>query len=69
MRTELLDKLMGDPRITALLHKSQQLAWERQIAPGEGVVPDDWGMLCRAALLLSNAALVSPLDDVGLTVP
>ena len=64
MRTELLDILMGDPRIAALLRDGQRLAWERQIASDEGVSPDDWGMLCRAALLLSNAALVSPLDDV-----
>ena len=50
--------------LAALLREGQRLAWERQTAPGAGVSPDDWSMLCRAALLLSNAALVSPLDDV-----
>ena len=64
MRTELLDILVSEPRIAALLRAGERLMWERQIAPGEGVPPEDWGMVCRAALLLSNAALVSPPEDV-----
>ena len=35
MKTELLDIMMSDPRVAALLREGQRLAWECQIAPGE----------------------------------
>lgn len=63
MRSDVLDILLREPRIASLLGEGQRLAWERQIAPDERVSPDEWGVLCRSALLLSNAALLSPLDD------
>ena len=63
MRSVVLDNLLRDGRIQDVLQKSKQLFWESQINPSSTYDTTDWETVCRMAMLLSNAALVSSLDD------
>ena len=68
MRSLLLDNLVGDSRIAAILSDSERLSWESQIDPSRTYDSDEWQMICRISYLLSNAALVSPIDDIDYAV-
>lgn len=63
MRSELLDNLLSDARVKEILQHSEVLSWASQIEPTYTYSSDDWPSVCRMAYVLSNAALVSPVED------
>ena len=63
MRSELLDNLLSDARVQEILQQSEVLSWASQIEPTYTYGSDDWSSVCRMAYVLSNAALVSPVED------
>lgn len=63
MRSELLDNLLSDARVQEILQQSEVLSWASQIEPTYTYGSDDWSSVCRIAYVLSNAALVSPVED------
>lgn len=63
MRSELLDNLLSDARVQEILQQSEVLSWASKIEPTYTYGSDDWSSVCRMAYVLSNAALVSPVED------
>lgn len=64
MRSQILDNLLQDARVSAILQQSSQHYWKDQIDASGAYASEDWQMVCRVAFLLSNASLVSPIDDL-----
>lgn len=64
MRSQILDNLLQDARVSAILQQSSQHYWKDQIDASGAYATGDWQMVCRVAFLLSNASLVSPIDDL-----
>ena len=63
MRSVLLDNLLSNARVQEILRQSEILSWASQIEPTCTYSSDDWPSVCRMAYVLSNAALVSPIED------
>ncbi len=64
MRSQMLDNMLGNAKVQDILRQSKRLSWESQIEPASTYDEQDWPSVCRVAFLLSNTALVSPLDDL-----
>jgi len=64
MKSEILDNLIADESIKALLSKSEDLYWKTPLIPTLSYGMDEMEMVCRVGYMLSNAALVSALDDL-----
>ena len=64
MRSQILDSLISDAKVQDLLRQSKNLSWEAQLDAARTYGEEDWPMVCRIAFLLSNAALVSSLEDL-----
>lgn len=64
MRSVLLDNLLNDSRVKDILRQSKNLYWKEPLMPSVTYDESDWNTVCRMSLVLSNAALVSPIDDL-----
>lgn len=64
MRSQILDNLLQDARVRTIFQQSSLHYWKDQIAASGAYATEDWQMVCRVAFLLSNASLVSPIDDL-----
>jgi len=64
MRSQILDGLIGDAKVQDILRQSKSLSWEAQLDAARTYGEEDWSLVCRIAFLLSNAALVSSLEDL-----
>lgn len=64
MRSQVLDSLLQDNRVQEILKLGRHLYWKGQIDPTKSFAAEDWQTVCRMALLLSNAALTSSVDDL-----
>lgn len=64
MRSQILDHLLQDERVKEILRRSGELYWKSQIDPEDGIAKEDWQMVCRTALVLSNTSLASPNSDL-----
>ena len=64
MRSEILDNLLQDVKVKELLQQSEELYWKSQLDSLANYKREDMQMVCRMSLLLSNAALMSPMEDL-----
>lgn len=64
MRSALIDTLLEDASIKSLLQKSEDLYWKNPLDPNLGYCQKEIDILCRIALLLSNASLISDISDL-----
>ena len=63
MKMVVLDNLIKEDSIQRILTEGKTLHWKSQITPSCTYQDEALGTVCRISLLLSNAALVSPLED------
>ena len=63
MKSVLLDNLLSNARVQEILQQSKDLSWESQLESTYTYRSVDWSSVCRMAYVLSNAALVSPVED------
>lgn len=63
MKSVLLDNLLSNARVQEILQQSKDLSWESQLESTYTYRSDEWSSVCRMAYVLSNAALVSPVED------
>lgn len=63
MKMIVLDNLIKEDSIQRILTEGKTLHWKSQITPSCTYQDEALGTVCRISLLLSNAALVSPLED------
>lgn len=63
MRSQVLDSLLQNNSVQDILKLGEELYWKGQIDPTKSYAEEDWQTVCRMALLLSNAALTSSVDD------
>lgn len=67
MKISLLDTLLKDVSIKSLLQKSDDLYWKSPLVPDLEYSQDELNTVCRIGFMLSNAALVSDINDQDYT--